>query len=72
MADEKMTEEAKYMLMFMGLIRKAALEGDELARPYLEADAIRVVDGDVQFHKGRFLQLMGEQMEQIPVEKTIS
>lgn len=55
--------QAMAMLQFMGLVRQAALQGDPLAQPYLDVDAVRVVDGEVQFHKDRFLKVLGEQVE---------
>ena len=51
------------MLKFMGMIRQAVLTGDPLALPYLEAGAVmRTPEGDVAFHKTKFLNLIAEQI----------
>jgi hypothetical protein len=47
----------------MVALGKAAVEGDPIAKPFLDADAIRIsADGTPSFHKDRFLKLLADQM----------
>jgi hypothetical protein len=58
-------ESALILLRYMCLIREAALKGDPAAQPYLDAGAIRVVDGEVEFHKDIFLAEMSKSMDEL-------
>lgn len=62
---EDMPEDAKMLLMLMGTIRHAALDGSMIAKPYLDAGAIKVVDGDVLFFKTKFLEIMEKQIGEV-------
>jgi len=56
-------ERAVAMLKFMALVRQAVLTDDPLALPYLEAGAVmRTPEGDVVFHKTKFLELISQQI----------
>jgi hypothetical protein len=48
-------ERALNLLRTMGALGKAAVDGDPIAKPFIEADAIRVENGVPIFHKERFL-----------------
>jgi hypothetical protein len=60
--ENEIPEEAKILLSLMKLIGDAAVEGDDLAKPYIDANAVRVVDGVAEFHKERFLTTVAKQM----------
>lgn len=56
-------ERALALLQTMVALGKAAVEGDPIAKPFLDADAIRIsADGTPSFHKDRFLKLLADQM----------
>ena len=51
-----------------GFIAQAALAGDPIAQPYLDADAVRILDGKPAFHKERFLALMAKEIAEVATE----
>jgi len=53
----EVSEVAMNMLRHMAAVRKWALAGDTQALPYLAEDAIRVENGEVSFHKERFIDV---------------
>lgn len=62
MSEESTSQLAFALLRTMVELGKSAVAGEEIAKPFLDADAIRVVDGVAQFHKDRFLAILAEQM----------
>lgn len=62
-APDGATEETALLLLsFMALIGKAAIAGADIAKPYLDAGAVRIVNGEPEFHRDRFIELMAKQM----------
>jgi len=61
MTDTK-SEMGLQLLRTMVDLGKAAVAGEAIAQPYLDAGAISVVDGEAQFHRDRFLAMLTEQM----------
>ena len=61
--DEDLTREvAMALLQAMATIGQAAVAGGPRAKAYLDADAIRIVDGKPQFHKDRFLAVLADDL----------
>ena len=61
--DEELTSEiAMALLQAMATIGRAAVAGEPRAQAYLDADAIRIVDGKPQFHKDRFLAVLANDL----------
>ena len=52
----------------MALIGNAAIAGADIAEPYLDAGAVRIVNGKPEFHRERFLTLLAQQMAEIGTE----
>lgn len=49
------------LLRFMVTVEQWVKDGDERAKPYLDADAVRLFeDGKVGFHRDRFLDKVAE------------
>ena len=65
---EEIKETALILLAFMELIGQAALAGDPIAQPYLDADAVRILDGKPAVHKERFLALMAKEIAEVATE----
>jgi len=60
--DDDVEEPALNLLRTMGALGKAAVDGDPIAKPFLDADAIRVENGVTSFHRDRFLALLLDTM----------
>ena len=48
--------QAMTLLKKLAEVGNWAKNGDPRAKPYLDADAVRLVDGTPQFHRDRFLE----------------
>ena len=59
---EDIKERALNLLRTMGALGKPAVDGDPIAKPFLDADAIRVDNGVPSFHKDRFLATLFDVM----------
>lgn len=57
-ADTRMVLSALNLLRFMVQVEQWVREGNERAKPYLAADAVRFNGGQVSFHRDRFLALV--------------
>lgn len=66
--EEDSKETGLLLLSFMALIGNAAIAGADIADPYLDAGAVRIVNGKPEFHRERFLTLLAQQMAEIGTE----
>jgi hypothetical protein len=57
-----LSEQAMIMLRRMTEIEQWARDGDPRAKPYLDADAVRIVDDKVEFHRDSFLNAYAEEL----------
>lgn len=56
------TEQARTLLRKMVEVEGWVKAGDPRAKPYLDADAVRIVDGKGQFHRDRFLKVYADEL----------
>jgi hypothetical protein len=69
-----MEEQARTLLRKMAEVRHWATNGDSRAKPYIDAGAIWLAGGEVEFHRDQFLsvytdELVAERMA--PVDRMI-
>lgn len=65
------SEHAQILLRFMVLIEDAVKAGDPIAKPYLEAEAVRLENGVVAFHKDWFPEVLAKHLEDFTTEEVI-
>lgn len=56
-------QSALNLLLTMQQLAALAESGHPSIQPYLDADAIRVIDGKANFHHERFINMLAEVME---------
>ena len=60
--DDSVKPRADTLLAYMVMVQEWVVAGDPQAQRFLDADAVRYVDGKVSFHKGRFGDLFIESL----------
>lgn len=67
-------DQAMALLRRLIQVEDWARQGDPRAQPYLDADAVRIVDGRAEFHRTRFIHVLTEQLvneKMAPVDRII-
>jgi hypothetical protein len=56
------SEQAATLLRKLVEVGEWAIAGDPRAKPYLDAGAVRIVDGNAQFHRDLFLSMYADEL----------